>query len=106
MAPTATLDAIAAPDPLTRALAADPGVRSDAARITQVVTDALAPCMEGVAFAGEVEDAVDDLEEAITAEAYTRALDRINRLGMLAGKAKDAFRRFAARIEPRKEASR
>lgn len=96
MAPSTALTLIRPPRAVPRRLA---GSRGRPQRVVLDVTDALAPCIEGVAFAQDVIAGVERIVMAAAAGSRHAVVNEAGRLGHRAIAERDAFRRMAAEIE-------
>lgn len=88
-------------EPSLRVLAASPGTRRDAERISQVVPDALAPCVEGIAMADEAIAASERIVMAALADAPMAVVHEAQRMATRLVSCREELRRLAGLIEPR-----
>lgn len=84
---------------LIAAARAVPGRRGVPTRIALDVTEALAPCIEGIALADEIGAGVARIQMAAAAGSRQAVINEANRLGFHALQARAEFRRMAAFIE-------
>ena len=96
MAPQTALALVEAPRADSRRLRGSRGVPE---RIVIDVTAALAPCIEGVAFAQDVVAAVERIVMAAAAGSRMGTVNEAQRLGHQAMAARQEFRRLAGAIE-------
>ena len=90
--------AMTAPTPI-EARRAVVGRRGVPTRVVLDMTDALAPCAEGVALCDDVVAGVARITSALTAGSRMAALNESNRLGHRALAYRAEFRRLAGEIE-------
>lgn len=95
MASDAALTLIARPGPSARVV----GRRGVPTRVLLDVNDALAPCVEGIAFAQDVAAGVERIVMAAAAGSRQAVVNEAGRLGHRAAAERAEFRRLAADIE-------
>lgn len=88
-----------APTSIEAARAVLAGRRGIPTRVVLDVTDALAPCIEGIALADEVEAGITRIGLAAAAGSRRAVINEANRLGFHAMAARAELRRMAAFIE-------
>lgn len=93
-----------APLPLSHPRAV-PGSRGVPTRVIQDVNDALAPCLEGVAFADAVSSTVARIVMAASAGSRHAVINEAQRLGHRALAERAEFRRLASYVEGPEEAA-
>lgn len=81
------------------------GRRGVPTRIALDLTEALAPCLEGGAFAQEVEASAARIRMAAAAGSRHAVVNEADRLGFLALRARIEFARLAADIEDPRDAA-
>lgn len=96
MAPQTALALVEAPQAIPRRLRGSRGVPE---RIVLDVTDALAPCIEGVAFAQDVVASVERIVMAAAAGSRQAVVNEANRLGYRAVAERNEFHKLARDIE-------
>jgi hypothetical protein len=88
-----------APAPISVRRAVSRGRRGIPTRVALPVTDALAPCIEGQAFADDVDAGVVRIVEFAARGSRMGVVNEANRLGFRATTYRAEFRRMASEIE-------